>query len=159
MSLKDQAEFFARALESGLKTVSEVVVWADENILQLESPPHWLLELSLMEKAKGQDVVHVLREADGVVDERKIYQVVFGLLLEAVQLGRRTGYEAVRFLRWQNIELSEDVYWKLASFDAYYEDWFEFNTSRVVDLDRELIGFLERQSRPSPTLESNNLFS
>jgi hypothetical protein len=80
-------------------------------------------------------------------------------MLEAVQLGRKTGYEAVRFLRWQNIELPEDVYWKLASFDAYYEDWFEFDTSRAADLDRELIAFLERQSHLSPSRESNNLFS
>jgi hypothetical protein len=72
MTLKDQAEFFARALEGGLKTVPEVIAWADENITQLESPPNWLLELSMMGIAKGQDVLHVLRSVGGVVDERQI---------------------------------------------------------------------------------------
>jgi hypothetical protein len=155
MTLNDQAEFFARALESDLKTVLEVIAWADENITQLETPPIWLLELSLMGRAKGQDVLHVLRSVGGVVDER---QVCFVLMLEAVRLGRRTGYEAVRFLRWQNIELPEDVYWKLASFDAYYEDWLEFNASRVSEIDREFMAFLERQSRPFLIPESSKLF-
>jgi hypothetical protein len=158
MTLRDQAEFLARALESGLKTVPEVIAWADEKIVQLKSPPHWLLELSLMGNAKGQDVLHVLSHVEGVADERKVYRGIFGLILEQVTSSRMTGYEAVRFLRWQNIEIPEDVYWKLASFDAYYEDWFEFNASRVADLDRELIAFLERQSRPFPTPESSNLF-
>ena len=45
MSLKDKVEVFALALECGLKTVPEVIAWSDENIVQLETPPIWLLEL------------------------------------------------------------------------------------------------------------------
>jgi hypothetical protein len=146
VTFKDQAEFLARALESGLKTVPEVIAWADENITQLETPPHWLLELSMMSKAKGQDVLDMLNHVEGVADERKVYRGIFGLILEQVTLSRMTGYEAVRILRWQNIEFPEDAYWKLASFDAYYEDWSEFNTSQIADLDCEFVAFLEQES-------------
>jgi hypothetical protein len=154
MSLKDQAEFLARALESGLKTVPEVIAWADENITQFETPPYWLLELSLMRKAKGQDVVHVLHSAGGA-DEHRAY---FGLLLEQVKLSRMTAYEALCFLYRLPHEFPEDVSLKLSVFDVHYEDSLEFNVSRVPDIDREFIAFLERQSRPFPIPESSNLF-
>ena len=159
MTLKDQAEFLARALESGLKTVPEVIAWTDEQITQLETPPHWLLELSLMGKAKSQNVVHVLRHVEGVVEEHKVYRGIFGLIFEQVTSSRMTGYEAVGFLLGQNAEHSKDVYRKLCSFDAQYEDWMEFNIAGIPDIDRELIAFLERQSSQSPGIESTNLFS
>ena len=148
MSLKDQAEFLARALESGLKTVSEVITWADENITQLETPPHWLLELSLMGRVKNLDVIHVLRHVEGVADDRKVNQGIFSLLLEQMNSNQMTGNRVVHFLlrRNRNMEFSfsEAVCQKLDCFHAAYEDWFEVN--KKSDLDRELIAFLEQQS-------------
>lgn len=42
----------AAAGSSGLLPVTDLVAWADQRILQLDSPPGWLLDLSL---AKTQD--------------------------------------------------------------------------------------------------------
>ena len=160
MSFKDQAELFAQSLEYGFRTVAEVIAWADKNIAQLEMPPHWLLELSLMGQAKGQDVLHVLRHVEGVADDQKVNQGIFSLLLEQMNSNRMTGNRVVHFLlsRNRNMEFSfsEAVCQELDRFHAAYEDWFE--VSNKSDLDRKLIAFLERQSRPFLIPESSRLF-
>jgi hypothetical protein len=151
MNLKDQAEFLARAIESGLRTVPDVIAWADEKIVQLETPPYWLLELSLMGTSKAQDVVNVLREAEGVVDDAKVSQVYFGVLLERIGSDVWTAEECCRFLYRIRERFTESQSLDIQQFDDRY-DWL--NEEDMVsgetrqDIDQDLIGFLERQSSP-----------
>jgi hypothetical protein len=153
MTLKDQAEFFARALESGLKTVSEVIAWADENIMQLETPPIWLLELSLMGKVKTQDVVNMLRQADGVVDEAKVSQAYLQMLLEQIRIGIWSAEECCRFLDRIHEHFTESRSFEIRLFsERYYwltdDEIISSETSEVVDVD--FIAFLERASGAIP---------
>ena len=144
----DQAEVFALSLESGLKTVPEVVAWADEQIMQLEMPPYWLLELSLMGKAKGQDVVRLLRQAEGVADESKVLQFYLGILLECIRTDTWSAetccyslyriYE--RFAESQSMEIQIFRYRYLQLGDENVS----FETQHDIDLD--FLAFLERES-------------
>jgi hypothetical protein len=156
MTLKDQAEFLAQALESGLKTVPEVIAWADENIMQLETPPHWLLELSLMGKAKGQDVVHVLREADGVADERQIPAVFFASVLENVGAGAMSVERVCQFLYPFRFRFSEfqrraiqDFYGRYSITEAELDMGYPV-MDPLDGIDQDFLAFLERESNLIP---------
>jgi hypothetical protein len=147
MTLKDQAEFLARALESGLKTVPEVIAWADENIMQLESPPYWLLELSLMRKVKGQDVVHALYGVAGVANEPLILRAFFSLILEKIRSGDMSVEETCRILYRDKFQFSEAQARAIQDFDDRY-DWSHDTdmTSYVPEeIDHEFVTFLERE--------------
>ena len=172
MSLKDQAEFLARALESGLKTVPEIITWADENIMQLETPPYWLLELSLMGKAKGQDVFRVLSDVPGVADEQQVLAAFFASVFENVGEGAMSVESACRFLypiRYRFSELQrrsiqdfddrydvtnlrelsrEELRCAIQNFDDRY-DWIDDPLERLEqreEIDRDVLASLERES-------------
>jgi hypothetical protein len=149
MSLKDQAEFFALALESGLKTVPEVIAWADENITQLETPPHWLLELSLMGKAKGQDVIFALHDVAGLADKLLISRAFFSLILENIRSGEMSVEQSCRFLYLSELQFSAMQSRAIQDFDNRY-DWSHdedmMYSQTPEEIDREFVAFLERQS-------------
>jgi hypothetical protein len=154
VTLKDQAEFFALALESGLKTVPDVIAWADENIAQLETPPLWLLELSLLSKARGQDVVHALRQAEGTSDPPRVVSLWFGLLLDHLRTAEVSAESMVMTYcsRPDTEWLPEPIQWELMDFDRRYsitEVNLELGypiTDPLEDIDRDFLAFLERES-------------
>jgi hypothetical protein len=151
VTLKDQAEFLARALESGLKTVPEVIAWADENIMRLESPPHWLLELSMMGKAKGQDVVQALHGVAGIANETSILRAFFSLILEKIRSTEMSVEESCRILYRGKFQFPEAQARAIQDFDDRY-DWSHDAdmTSHVpADIDREFVTFLEQELQSS----------
>jgi hypothetical protein len=153
MSLKDQAEFLARALEGGLKSVLEVIAWADENITQLETPPHWLLELSLMGKAKAQDVVNALRESDGIANEAKVVRGYFGELLSRIRTNVWSAEECCRFLYRINGRFTDSQSLEIQKLDDRY-DWLMDEdmvcSETREDIDKDLTALLERESSLFP---------
>jgi hypothetical protein len=44
------------AIDAGVLRLSDLVAWADREILRLDAPPMWLLDLSLATDARGLDV-------------------------------------------------------------------------------------------------------
>jgi hypothetical protein len=152
MSLKDQAEFLARALESGLKSVPEVIAWADENITQLETPPNWLLELSLMGKAKGQDVFRVLSDVPDIADEQKVSAVFFASILENVGAGAMSVERACRFLypiryRFSEFQrrLIQDYYGRYSITEVHLDMGYPV-TDPLEGINRDFLAFLEQES-------------
>ena len=68
MGLRQEAEELAVGLEFNFDDVEDAVDWADANIAALASPPHALLEISMMGKSCRQDVVNLLRSLPGQAD-------------------------------------------------------------------------------------------
>jgi hypothetical protein len=151
--LKDQAEFFARTIETDLQTVSNVIAWVDENIMQLEQPPIWLLELSSMGRARRVDVLQALRNVEGVADETLVVRAFFGLILERVQKGILSPKKMSKFLYRMNRRYPEVQKQEIWRFDERYDDFLLDSKESLAEVDRAFVTFLERESGSFPSLD------
>jgi hypothetical protein len=73
---KTAAEVQRRLLEAGLATFGETTSWADAQIAALDSPPYWLIEVSMARS--GPDAAAALKSADGKADETAVWRSLAG---------------------------------------------------------------------------------
>lgn len=45
--MEENLLIYAKAIDSGYVSLVDLVAWADQQVLQVDQPPHWLLELCL----------------------------------------------------------------------------------------------------------------
>jgi hypothetical protein len=72
VDIKTAAETWQRLLEAGLTTLRETALWADAQIAAVDTPPYWLIEVSM---ARGvRDAVAALKNAEGKADETAVWR-------------------------------------------------------------------------------------
>jgi len=107
---REQALFFAEALETGVANADEVVVWADGVITETPRPDLALCEASLMRQKPRAELASTLRLVEG--DEPR-GAVVRGLLIERLLSSHTAGkMSAERLARWVYQDaISDEASW------------------------------------------------
>lgn len=80
--IKQKADALGMALETGAISRSDVVAWADSLIETTEQPLEWMIELSLSANKHYLDVVHMLREVPGEIDDDLSFKLFLDILSE-----------------------------------------------------------------------------
>lgn len=88
--LRTEAEELAIALERGFASVNDVIDWADQQIVALDSPAYELIELSLAGRLSPPDVAHLLRAIPGTADVASASRGVIARMLSELTAGRVT---------------------------------------------------------------------
>ena len=71
VDLKTSAELRRRQLRYGQTTLKQVQQWADEEIVRMDRPPSWLIDVSMSESVDR--AASALLEAPGEPDENVIW--------------------------------------------------------------------------------------
>lgn len=87
MSLRDEAEELAIALELGFASVEEAVEWAGANIDALEKPPYELMEVSCAGRSPPAEIAHLLRTIPGAPDVASASRRVIARMAAALDRG------------------------------------------------------------------------
>lgn len=86
MSITQQAGVFLRALELGGLPAAHVIRWTDKVIMAEESPPVWLLDLSILDPTRISDMLHLLHEHADHMECRELDIWILAHLFFAGQL-------------------------------------------------------------------------
>lgn len=98
MSLRDEAEALAIALEIGFASIEDVIDWADAKIVALDQPPYELIEVSCAGRQAVPDVAHALRAIAGTPDVAAASKIVIARMAAALDRGSTTAEKVARAL-------------------------------------------------------------
>ncbi|WP_256575569.1 MULTISPECIES: hypothetical protein [unclassified Pseudomonas] len=147
-SIEDQIAYLREALELGVLEVSDIVQWADNQIMAQEDPAYELIELALMSSSNRYDVAsQLLRVATPSLSSAEVLPYVLAKAHEQLLMNPDFG-----------MVLAQGLYrsWSRSNYDfpdalglcGYFEDAYslaEGGTVGTVDqINRELLEFTAR---------------
>jgi hypothetical protein len=145
--VQNEAEMLAVGFRLGLVQRFEIIAWADEQILELESPSLELIDLASMSKAHAQDIVGKLGELSS---GRPVLEVLPSALKRFTGRLRdepKLGPIVAKGLWELAVESKYQVPRELSPIYAFDEDyWFaQSGTYRTeADVYANLLAFFER---------------
>jgi len=74
------AAVFARGLLFGFVRADDVARWADRRIAELDQPPEWLIDLSLVQVCDPMEVAGQLKRAGMGIDPELVCRAIYSLL-------------------------------------------------------------------------------
>jgi hypothetical protein len=101
----DLLEVFRLGLHTGIVERQLVVNWADQLIMQEETPAYFLIELSLSGRNHPNDFIKLLDEHVGENKPQVSKRLIFSCLLRQYEVGRITLQKAVRAIDWLALHL------------------------------------------------------
>lgn len=72
MSTPQQAGVALRALEFGRLPAANVIRWTDRAIIAEKTPPEWLLDLSLLDSSRFDEMLHLLHQNAERMESREL---------------------------------------------------------------------------------------
>jgi hypothetical protein len=149
VSLRNDAEELAMAIELGFATVDDAVSWADGKIAALDRPPFELIEVAMSRRLPAAEVAHRLRAIPGTADIPFAARRVISRMGLALQSGAATPERIASALYGMYLagQIPEpDAEWPMASLDDVFAlagQGIHFSGEKA---DRELREFLRRYS-------------
>lgn len=98
------ASAFALGLTFGFVRREDVVRWADRRIMEIESPPVWLIDLSLSRDWNVLDVISKLQEVGKGTHADAVFKTILGLIPEV----RGMSFEAAEALAKRIYDIARD---------------------------------------------------
>ncbi|PFK43288.1 protein kinase [Bacillus cereus] len=129
----------------GVWSKAEVIQWCDKLIEASDSPPYEIIEISLMSKAKIDDMERELFEFSSTIDEEWAVKVTLSIINEKLKENELTIEESMKCttrllvnkgLHW------EDGYFDLYSLDDSYDlakDGEHFDLNEVIHVYIEIL--------------------
>jgi hypothetical protein len=136
-TLKTDAESFKIGLIAGVYEVSDVIRWADSEIVRLDKPPLVLIDLAMMSKARGVEVINQLDLIPGEVDKTQAIQKFLGQMYFVLMEDSSKGFEFARGLYRLYVELD----YKVAEnfhFMAFMDDSYESAIHKIWGTEEEV---------------------
>ncbi len=147
MTLRDEAEELAIALESGFAKVKDAVDWADAHILRLEQPPYPLIEISTSIATPAAEVVHLLRTLSGEVNTPEVSRRVIARMESAFARGDAGLEKVTRALYQMQLDgcvPDQEAISDMARLDDAFRLAYQGVWGTVEEVDRELRRFFSR---------------
>lgn len=121
-SFIDLLEVFRLGLHTGIVERQVVVEWADQLVMQEETPDYFLIELSLGSRNNINDFIGLLNKYIGKNKPDVSKRVILGLLLHQYRIGQITLQKAVQAIEWLalHVEYSEEEHSFMAGVDDDY---------------------------------------
>ena len=135
MTVPDTAEFYIQALDNGLIEVADVIAWADNIILQEESPELSIIKVSMSASKGKHEVLSALSAvAVGANSELVQRKVLFSM---GQKLSRESDYlpRAIHYLYYKIIdgEIKDE---KLETQIYMLDDDFEYSASKPMNYQK-----------------------
>jgi hypothetical protein len=135
MNACEQAEAFRLMLLMGVASRGEIVAWADSRIERDESPPEWLLDLSLAANQHDDVVESKLRDLPCEGDRTAAAYSAVDRVAEAFRSGSVPPQAAARMLqRWANSARANQHDAEQAMAPSWYADEVEYGYTSEQDV-------------------------
>jgi hypothetical protein len=140
----DLLEVFRLGLHTGILDRQIVIDWADQLVIQEETPDYFLIELSLSGRSSLNDLIRLLDEYLGENKPEVSKRVILGCLLHQYRGGRITLEKAVRAIDWlaMQIDYSAEEHSFMAGVDADYNLAAEGVCGTFPEIEIFLLRFL-----------------
>ncbi|PIE92049.1 protein kinase [Bacillus fungorum] len=130
----------------GLWSKDEVIQWCDKLIEASDSPPYEIIEISLMTKAKIDDIEGKLFEFSSTVDEERIVKLTLSVIYKKLKEQELTIEESIKCTT--RLLVNRGVFWEAGYFELYSlddsynlaKDGVHFDVSEVINTYIETLG-------------------
>lgn len=134
----------------GLWSKAEVIQWCDKLIEVSENPPYELIEISLMSKAKIDDMEGKLFEFSSMVDEEYDIKLTLSVIHEKLKEHELTIEESIKCTT--RLLVNRGVYWEAEYFELYglddsydlAKDGAHFDLSEVIHTYIEMLSMYSK---------------
>lgn len=140
----DLLEVFRLGLHTGVLERQIVVEWADQLVMQEDTPNYFLIELALSGRKNSNDFIRILDEHIEKNKPEASKRVILGLLLHRYKTGQITLQKAVQAIDWLaiNINYSEEEHSFMAGVDDDYNLVNEGICGTFSEIETFLLQFL-----------------
>ncbi|WP_242215414.1 protein kinase [Bacillus cereus group sp. BfR-BA-01383] len=137
----------------GLWSKTEVIQWCDKLIEASDSPPYEIIEISLMSKAKIDDIEGKLFEFSSTVDEEYTVKLTLSVIHKKLKKQELTIEESIKCTT--RLLVNRGLYWEAKYFDLYsLDDGYDlakegvhFDLSEVINTYLETLGIYSKYFR------------
>lgn len=153
-SLQILTSIYGLGLGCRLWSIKEVIQWCDKMIEASDNPPYEIIEVSLMSKAKINDIEGKLFELSRNADEEYAVKLILSVINEKLKRNQLTTEETIKCAT--RLLIQTELYWENEYFDLYSsDDSYDLAKDGVLDLSDIVDTYYEENTKISIILNNS----